>query len=147
MKKVKLNNEDFDFLKWKIYFLFKESYSLNFNPYMVNLYDQLEKNYNSKEGILKITEKNIDKILFVLNLYNNLETCKRHRKNLIFDYIYLSGFRWQIPTKAGSSIKFNRNKIIANRIISSFYKQTNIKPKKQFPKYILRYSLGKRNEC
>jgi hypothetical protein len=140
--KIYLNIEDFDFLVNKVRFIFKKEFSFLPNPYMSSLAEKLVKSYN--DNYLNVNKKDLDKILFILNLSNLIDKRKKHRRNILFSEVILNGFKVTIRTNRENNPPLQLRKRKSNKIINEIYKQTNIQPKeKGFPKYIMRYSFRK----
>ena len=142
--KIYLDNEDFNFLVNKVRFLFKKEFSFLLNPYMSSLAEKLTNSYHN--NYLQINKKDLDKILYILNLSNLIDKRKKYRRNLLFSEVVLNGFKVTVRTNRDNHPPLQLRKRKSNKIIKEIFNQTNILPKKTgFPKYIMRYSF-KKNE-
>lgn len=140
MNNITINNTEFNELINYISFFLKKSHSFDFNPYMISLASKLRKQYTNET--LRISNKDLQKVLFVLNIPNLIDKRKKYRKNILFSYVMINGFRYWTSTNRNNCPRIQLNKNQKNKLIKILESQTEIKfNHKLFPKYILNYSL------
>lgn len=142
MNKIKIDNLEFNFLCERLYFVFKKQCSFNFNPYMFGLASKLRKQYDMTSQTLSINNKDLDKVLYILNLPNLIEKRKKYKAGGMFEKVEINGFFITVSKyrKHDPTLRLRKNK--CNKLLRKISRQTKVKPKNTFPKYIMMHSLG-----
>lgn len=143
MYKIKIETSDMNFLVDKVRFIFKKPYDFKLNPYMSSLALKLQKNYNFKDNILSINKKDLDKVLYILNISNLIDKRKKINTKGVYSDIRLNGFIIPVSRYRDNNPKIQLRKRKSNKIISLIQEQIGVRPKENnFPKYIMKYSIG-----
>lgn len=143
MYKIKIEISDMNFLVDKVRFIFKKPYDFKLNPYMSSLALKLQNNYDFEENLLSINKKDLDKVLYILNISNLIDKRKKINTKGIYSDVRINGFIIPVSRYRDNNPKIQLRKRKSNKIISLIKEQTGISPKENtFPQYIMEYTIG-----